>query len=585
MRAESKQTDNIKRISRKIFVLALGLLILSTANQLSFASDVKIWDKDISGWTANLANGDPIDIGTDNHAYDPQLAVDPFDLVYITYRQSDGEKFQIYLNRYDGKHIGTWDSDTSSWTTNLSDGDPIDTGTANNADNPQIAIDSQGIVYITYQQWHGPKSHIYLSRFDGRDVSIWDNDTLSWSTNLSDGDPIDTGTDNSAYDPQIAIDANGFVYITYRQYAGINSHIYLSRYDGVNVSIWDKDSSNWTTSFDEGDPIDTGNANSAFDPQLAINGNGIVYLVYELFDGKRYSIYLSRYDGTKVEIWDNDISDWSATFADGDSINTGSEKCEYPQLAVDPDGVLYITFRQYNSDRSNIYISRYDGFNISTWDNNLSNWTSTIADGDPIDTGTADHACESQLAIDDFGIVYITYRQYDGGQSNIYLGRYDGTEFSIWDKDTSSWITTLSDGDPIDTGSANHAHHPHLKIDKNGVVYVTYYKYDGQRYHIYLSRYDGSEISIWDNDTASWTTSLSDGDPIDTGTPNNARDPRLAIDSQGAVHVTFYHSDGARDHIYLSRYQSTETSSSVTLSGGGGGCFISSSSSSSSSGK
>ncbi|MBE9582620.1 MAG: hypothetical protein IMF18_13530, partial [Proteobacteria bacterium] len=80
-----------------------------------------------------------------------------------------------------------WDNDTSSRTTTFANGDPIDTGTTNHALNPQVAIDSNGTVYVAYRQTDAGIDRIYLSRYDGTDatdpkVEIWDNDTTDWIT-------------------------------------------------------------------------------------------------------------------------------------------------------------------------------------------------------------------------------------------------------------------------------------------------------------------------------------------------------------------------------------------------------------------
>jgi hypothetical protein len=80
-------------------------------------------------------------------------------------------------------------------------------------------------------------------------------------------------------------------------------------------------------------------------------------------------------------------------------------------------------------------------------------------------------------------------------------------------------------------------------------------------------------VRIWDNDAPGWTTTFADCDPIDTGTANEADNTQLAIDSNGFVYVTYQQSDGALDHIYLSRY---DAPTGATGGGGGGssGCFI-----------
>jgi hypothetical protein len=400
-----------------------------------------------------------------------------------------------------------WDNDAIDWTTTLSNGDPIDNGTANNAYEPQLAIDSTGIVYATYRQWSGVpilSHHIYLTRCDGTDVRIWDNDTANWTTNLSDGDPIDTGTTNDAWVPQLAIDSKDVVYVTYRQFAGGNWHIFLSRYDGTDVRIWDNDTSNWTTTFANGDPIDTGTANGADEPQLAIDANDVVYVTYRQSDGAQDHIYLSRYDGTDVRIWDNDTTDWITNFAVGDPIDTGIAGAFQPHLAIDSNDVVYVTYRQSDFFDNHIYLNRYDGTDVRIWDNDTADWITNFAVGDPIDTGTTNDADEPRLAIDANEVVYVAYRQIAGGNWHIFLSRYDGTDVRIWDNDTTDWILTFADGDPIDTGTMNDALEPQLVIDSSEPVYVTYSQMDAMpNWHIYLSRYGAPSSSTGGSSSSS----------------------------------------------------------------------------------
>ncbi|MBE9580960.1 MAG: hypothetical protein IMF18_05010, partial [Proteobacteria bacterium] len=148
----------------------------------------------------------------------------------------------------------------------------------------------------------------------------------------------------------------------------------------------------------------------------------------------------------------------------------------------------------------------------------------------------------------------------------------------IWDNDTTDWITTFANGDPIDTGTGNAALHPQLAIDRQDRVYVTYYQSFTGHNHIYLSRYDGTDVRIWDNDTTDWITTFANGDPIDTGTDNSAYNPQVVVDSNHIVYVTYYQSFTGKNHIYLSGYVDDPQSPSQPLppsgGGGGGGCFV-----------
>ena len=108
----------------------------------------------------------------------------------------------------------------------------------------------------------------------------------------------------------------------------------------------------------------------------------------------------------------------------------------------------------------------------------------------------------------------------------------------IWDSSNLEWTTTLTDGDPIDTTNAEDAITPQTAIDASGNIYVVCRQDDTvgiDSGRIYLSRYERSgQVKIWDNDNRTWTTTLSDGDSIDTGRIGlSAQTPQLAIDSNG----------------------------------------------------
>ena len=575
-----KMEDNGKMFIKKIIgistlVLAVVLILSVGFNKTSYAWEASIWDNDTTSWTTTFSQGDPIDTNLANDASKPQLAIDSNNIAYITYYQWDGSKDHIYLSRYDGTDVSIWNNDApAGWTTTFNQGDPIDTNTAHSAYSPKLAIDSNGIVYITYYQFDALfNDHIYLSRYDGSNVSIWDKDAPGWTTNFGLGDPIDTGTTNDAQNPQLAIDSTGKVYVTYLQWDGSNWRVYLSRYDGSNVSIWNNDApAGWTTNFGLGDPIDTG-AGIAYSPHLAIDSNGVVYVTFTQFDGSNYHIYLSRYNGTNVSIWNNDApAGWTTNFGLGDPIDTNTAHSAYsPKLAIDSNDKVYVTYFQSDGLNDHIYLSRYDKTtpDVSIWDNGTPGWTTTFADGDPIDTGTTNDVRQPQLAIDSTDKVYVTYRQSDGLNDHIYLSQYNGTNVRIWDNGTPGWTTTFADGDPIDTNTANGAYSPQLAIDSNDKTYVTYYQSYGSKNHIYLSRYNGTDVSIWNNDApAGWTTTFANGDPIDTGEPHSARNPQLAIDSNNLVYATYYQSDGSKNHIYLSSLYHSPPGITVTPTSG-----------------
>jgi len=450
--------------------------------------------------------------------------------------------------------VRIWDQDDATWTTEFSAGDPIDTG-GGHAYNPKPVADSGNRVYVGYRQRLGSYYHIYLSRYDGNDVRIWDNDSASWTTTLGDGDPIDTGSNNSVYSPEIAIDSDDRVYMTFYQSDGAYNRIYLSRYDGVDARIWDNDSTSWTTNFSAGDPIDAATGSSASFPHLAVDSSNRVYVTFRQYSGTAYDLlYLSRYDGNDVRIWDNDSASWTTTLGDGDPIDTGSNNSVYsPEIAIDSDDRVYMTFYQSDGAYNRIYLSRYDGVDARIWDNDSTSWTTNFSAGDPIDAATGSSASFPHLAVDSSNRVYVTFRQYSGTAYDLYLSRYDGNDVRIWDNDSAGWTTNFSAGDSIDVSTNSTVNSPRLAIDGNDRVYLTYYQTTGSYSHVYLTRYNGTDVRIWDNDTTDWLTDFSAGDPIDRGDSQHAVIPKMAIDGSNRVYVTYRQNYRA----YLSRYDGT----------------------------
>ncbi|MDD5455326.1 MAG: hypothetical protein PHW62_07535, partial [Candidatus Ratteibacteria bacterium] len=265
---------------------------------------------------------------------------------------------------------------------------------------------SEGRVYITYLQVDMEYfSRIYLNCYDSENgVQIWGDS--GWTNTFSNGIPIDPGTGDCVA-PQLTVDLNNDnVYVTYTHSEGRS--VYLNRYDGTDVEIWGD--GGWTTTFDDGVAIDAG-AGVTYDPQIAVDSSGVVYIAYGQFDGSQVGIYLDRYDDKNgVQIWGN--SGWTNTFGNAIPIDPGTQNCGAPQLAVDLNDNVYITYA--HTLPTSAYLNRYDGTALTIWDNN-SGWVSNLSNGDPIDPGVAGgYALLPQIAVDPDNIVYITYIYSEG---------------------------------------------------------------------------------------------------------------------------------------------------------------------------
>ena len=449
--------------------------------------------------------------------------------------------------------VWIWDSTNLQWTTYLVDGKPIDTTINRNANDPQTAIDAIGNTYVVFRQVDGAgNSRIYLSRYDASGVvTIWDNDSFTWTANLLQGDPIDAATGGAAQDPQLAIDSNDWVYVVFSQIDGTgDDRIYISRYNGTDVKIY-AGAGTWSSVFGLGSPIDANTGNPARAPQLAINSGNQVYVAFYQNDGAENHIYLSRYDGFDVRIWQNNFL-WTTTFNSGNPIDTGiaGREADSPKIAIDALGRIYVAYRQDDGTSFNVFLSRYTISNaLEIWNSGAGLWTATQSNGGPVGLpGATGDVLGPELTVDANDQVYIAYAQQRTVVNRVFLSRYDGSEIQIWG---DPWTDNLADGVPIDAGNFE-ATVPQVIVDSSNNTYVAYGQIVAGIFRIHLSRWNGTDIEIWD--TAGWTTTLADGDPIDAATGQAAFSPQMAVDTMDRVYVTYHQGDGADTRIYLSRY-------------------------------
>jgi uncharacterized protein YkwD len=142
---------------------------------------------------------------TDNagNADQPQIALDSSGNAIAVWRQSDGTRYNIYANRFNGTNWGT--------------AELFETDNVGNAFQPQIAFDSSGNAIAVWYQSDGTRANIYANRFNG---TIWGTAEL-----------IETDDAGNADQPQIAFDSSGNAIAVWKQSDGTRYNIYANRFD------------------------------------------------------------------------------------------------------------------------------------------------------------------------------------------------------------------------------------------------------------------------------------------------------------------------------------------------------------------
>ena len=223
-------------------------------------------------------------------------------------------------------------------------------------------------------------------------------------------------------------------------------------------------------------------------PELTVDANDRVYIAYAQQRAGVNRVLLSRYDGSEIQIWGDP---WTDNFANGLPIDAGNSEVSVPQVATDSSNNIYVAYGQIVAGIFRIHI-RWNGIDIEIWDS--AGWSTTLADGDPIDAATGQAAFSPQMAVDTMDRVYVTYHQGDGALTRIYLSRYDDDANPIvvetWNQTDQTWTTTFTDAAPIDAATGGAALSPQLAANTIDEVFITFFQNDGIADHIYLSAYE-----------------------------------------------------------------------------------------------
>ena len=187
-------------------------------------------------------------------AVSPQISFDKNDNALVVWHQRDVNGiYNIWANRFNG----------TSWGT----AEPIETETANDAYNPQIAFDDMGIAFAVWEQSDGTNRSIWVNHYNG----------TSWSTAVL----IETEVGN-ATNPQVAVDSSGKALVVWKQHDGSYERIWANRFNGTS----------WGTAA----LIESNIGNAYYSPQVAVDNSGKAIAVWSQYSGTNPSIWANRFE-------------------------------------------------------------------------------------------------------------------------------------------------------------------------------------------------------------------------------------------------------------------------------------------------
>jgi hypothetical protein len=292
-----------------------GNVVVVWRQRVSSGMPYQIWSNRYlpsGGW--DPARAERIGSAVPGAEVQPQVAIDPKGNAIAVWAKFDEARgrFDVRSNRYE---LGTWGAAR-----------PVSTDNSGDASGPQVVMDSNGNGIAVWEQVVGNRNRsvVYSARWNG-----------DWGT----PQPIDDDNAGNAEDPEIAVDAEGNAIAVWGQSG--------NRSEDERFDIW---SNRYTPSDNRwGVPelVETDDAGSASDPQVAMAPSGDAVAVWVQFDGRRFDIWSNRYT--------LDVGWGRPERIETENRGQGST----PQVAMDPSGSAVVVWTQFDGVQFAIWSNRY----------------------------------------------------------------------------------------------------------------------------------------------------------------------------------------------------------------------------------
>ncbi|WP_339672576.1 Ig-like domain-containing protein [Dasania marina] len=377
---------------------------------------------------------------------------------------------------------------------------------------------------------------------------------FSWSFITEDGEwgeavKIENGA-ASGRDVQVAVNESGNALAVWVQSNGVQDSIWANRYTAID---------GWGTAA----LIETNDAGPAATPQLAIDDDGNVLVVWSQSNGSVASVWANRY--TVGAGWG--VAGLLEVDDTGAVLN--------PKIAVDNNGNTFAIWSQYDGPhgipggtaKSYIWVNYYTvgigwgvaeqieahsqggaGYPEIAFDdegNALAIWTQTgVAEhiwasrysvgagwgvAEEIEAAGMGNGFLPDIAFDDAGNAIAVWGQYDGVNTNIWSNRYAAGV---------GW----GEAERIENSAVDSGSFPRIAVDSLGSALVVWQQMDSGRSSIWANRY-------------SLNVGWGEAELIESNDVGHAYAPHLAVDSNGnAMAIWRQNSLTARSDIWFSRY-------------------------------
>lgn len=193
--------------------------------------DIYIYKYDADGdpdpaWPNAIKVND--DVTTKNQNF-PQIAfyndaINDDQVIYITWQDFRNDNWDIYAHKFNATGTALWESNIKINT---------DVGSANQT-APEIALDSSGNIYITWQDNRNTNWDIYAHKYQFNGTAVWLNE-------IKINQNIDTANQTQ---PAIAVNSSDQLFISWTDERYIDTRgqdIYAQKFDANGIALWADD--------------------------------------------------------------------------------------------------------------------------------------------------------------------------------------------------------------------------------------------------------------------------------------------------------------------------------------------------------
>jgi hypothetical protein len=392
----------------------------ATGGVNSGGTDIVVFKLDSCGnslWTTQQAI-----FNTTNSDTIPSIAVDLSGNVYIAYTSQGTVTGGVNSGVRDVVVFKLNTAGTHQWTRQQAI-----FNTASFENNPDIAVDSSGNVYVTYYTsggtipggtFSGGTDEIVVFKLDTNGVVQWTRQQSSFNTSGSDG-----------YS-NIAVDSIGNSFITYfttgTVSGGVNSggrDIVVAKFDTVGTLQWTRQQAIFNTSSNDEDPC------------IALDSNGNIYVAYNTSGGTiSGGVNSGGVDVVVFKLNSAGTHQWSKQLA---AFNTSATDLFSGRgMAVDSAGNVYVTYFTtgtvsggVNSGGFDIVVFKLDTAGTHQWSKQQAIFNTSTTDFFP------------SVAVDSSGDIYVTYYTAGAISGGVNIGGDDIVVFKLGPAEVFGFLT------------------------------------------------------------------------------------------------------------------------------------------------